>query len=185
LERSAVTNAAGNMHGFPAALTSFVGRAAVVDEIADQLGRDRLVTVTGPGVPGRRGWPARWRSRWRAGSRTGCGWRSWRRCGTRRRWRPWWRRRGSGGCSARCRCSRGRSRWFRRHALESAAGDATAQAPQHLLGAPAARHHRRSASQRRCSSAKRGRNPRRHLASRRTAGPDERPRGRHPVTAGQ
>ena len=41
------------MHGFPAALTSFVGRAAVVDEIADQLGRDRLVTVTGPGGAGK------------------------------------------------------------------------------------------------------------------------------------
>ena len=54
-----MTDAAGSMHGFPAALTSFVGRAGVVDEIAGQLGQYRLVTVTGPGVPGRRGWPAR------------------------------------------------------------------------------------------------------------------------------
>ena len=53
MERSAVADAAGGMHGFPAALTSFVGRAAVVDEIADQLGRDRLVTVTGPGGAGK------------------------------------------------------------------------------------------------------------------------------------
>ncbi len=41
------------MHGFPAALTSFVGRAAVVDEIADQLSQYRLVTVTGPGGAGK------------------------------------------------------------------------------------------------------------------------------------
>jgi hypothetical protein len=46
VERPAVTDAAGSMHGFPAALTSFVGRAAVVDEIAGQLGQYRLVTVT-------------------------------------------------------------------------------------------------------------------------------------------
>src|SRR5580693_2572025 len=41
------------MHGFPAALTSFVGRAAVVDEIAGQLGQYRLVTLTGPGGAGK------------------------------------------------------------------------------------------------------------------------------------
>ena len=48
-----MTDAAGSMHGFPAALTSFVGRAAVVDEIAVQLGEYRLVTVTGPGGAGK------------------------------------------------------------------------------------------------------------------------------------
>jgi ATP/maltotriose-dependent transcriptional regulator MalT len=53
VERSAVADAAGNVHGFPAALTSFVGRAAVVDEVADQLGRYRLVTVTGAAGPGK------------------------------------------------------------------------------------------------------------------------------------
>jgi len=53
VERSAVADAAGSMHGFPAVLTSFVGRAAVVDEIAGQLGRYRLVTVTGPGGAGK------------------------------------------------------------------------------------------------------------------------------------
>jgi predicted ATPase/DNA-binding CsgD family transcriptional regulator len=52
VERSAA-GAAGGMHGFPAALNSFVGRAAVVDEIADQLGQCRLVTVTGPGGAGK------------------------------------------------------------------------------------------------------------------------------------
>ena len=53
VERSAVTDAAGGMHGFPAALTSFVGRAAVVDEVAGHLGQYRLVTVTGPGGAGK------------------------------------------------------------------------------------------------------------------------------------
>src|SRR6266516_3052001 len=52
-ERSAVAGAAGSMHGFPAALTRFVGRAAVVDEIAGQLDQYRLVTVTGPGGAGK------------------------------------------------------------------------------------------------------------------------------------
>ena len=53
VERSAVADATGSMHGFPAALTSFVGRAGVVDEIAGQLGQYRLVTVTGPGGAGK------------------------------------------------------------------------------------------------------------------------------------
>ncbi|HUB43231.1 MAG TPA: LuxR C-terminal-related transcriptional regulator [Streptosporangiaceae bacterium] len=53
MERSVVTDAAGSMHGFPASLTSFVGRAGVVDEIADHLGQYRLVTVTGPGGAGK------------------------------------------------------------------------------------------------------------------------------------
>ena len=52
VERSAA-DATGSTHGFPAALTSFVGRAGVVDEIADQLGQYRLVTVTGPGGSGK------------------------------------------------------------------------------------------------------------------------------------
>jgi predicted ATPase/DNA-binding CsgD family transcriptional regulator len=53
VERSAVIDAAGSMHGFPAALTSFVGRAGVADEIAGLLGQCRLVTVTGPGGVGK------------------------------------------------------------------------------------------------------------------------------------
>ena len=51
--RTAVADVAGSMHGFPAALTSFVGRAAVVDAIAGQLGQYRLVTLTGPGGAGK------------------------------------------------------------------------------------------------------------------------------------
>lgn len=50
VERSAVAYAVGSLHGFPAALTSFVGRARVVGGVADQLGQNRLVTVTGPGL---------------------------------------------------------------------------------------------------------------------------------------
>ena len=53
VERSAEADAAGSAHGFPATLTSFVGRAGVVDEIAGQLGQYRLVTVTGPGGSGK------------------------------------------------------------------------------------------------------------------------------------
>jgi predicted ATPase len=48
-----MADAAESIHGFPVALTSFVGRAQAVDEIAGQLGQDRLVTVTGPGGAGK------------------------------------------------------------------------------------------------------------------------------------
>jgi DNA-binding CsgD family transcriptional regulator len=48
-----VADAARSVHGFPATLTSFVGRAAVLDEIAGRLGQDRLVTLTGPGGAGK------------------------------------------------------------------------------------------------------------------------------------
>ena len=41
------------MHGFAAALTSFVGRAGPVNEVAGLLGECRLVTVTGPGGVGK------------------------------------------------------------------------------------------------------------------------------------
>jgi predicted ATPase/transcriptional regulator with XRE-family HTH domain len=44
---------AGEMHGFVPALTSFVGRAGPVREVAALLDRDRLVTVTGPGGTGK------------------------------------------------------------------------------------------------------------------------------------
>jgi predicted ATPase/DNA-binding CsgD family transcriptional regulator len=53
VERAAVAGTAGSVHGFPVALTSFVGRAEAVAQIADQLGRGRLVTVTGPGGAGK------------------------------------------------------------------------------------------------------------------------------------
>jgi predicted ATPase/DNA-binding CsgD family transcriptional regulator len=41
------------VHGFPAVLTSFVGREQAVREIANLLGEFRLVTVTGPGGVGK------------------------------------------------------------------------------------------------------------------------------------
>ena len=50
VERSVV---ADGVHGFPAALTSFVGRAGVVGEVAALLAEHRLVTVVGPGGAGK------------------------------------------------------------------------------------------------------------------------------------
>jgi predicted ATPase/DNA-binding CsgD family transcriptional regulator/DNA-binding XRE family transcriptional regulator len=44
---------AGRMHGFAPTLTSFVGRAGPVREVAALLHRNRLVTVTGPGGAGK------------------------------------------------------------------------------------------------------------------------------------
>src|SRR5262249_13064400 len=43
---------ARGVHGFPAVLTSFIGRAAPVREVAGLLEQHRLVTVTGPGGAG-------------------------------------------------------------------------------------------------------------------------------------
>jgi predicted ATPase len=50
---SAAETAAGGVHGFPAVLTSFVGRDGPVREVAGLLERHRLVTVTGPGGVGK------------------------------------------------------------------------------------------------------------------------------------
>ncbi len=47
------TTAVGSVHGFVPALTSFVGRAGELDEVAGLLGECRLVTVTGPGGVGK------------------------------------------------------------------------------------------------------------------------------------
>ena len=41
------------MHGFPAALTSFIGRDGPLREVAGLLAGHRLVTVTGPGGAGK------------------------------------------------------------------------------------------------------------------------------------
>jgi predicted ATPase/class 3 adenylate cyclase/DNA-binding CsgD family transcriptional regulator len=46
-------SADGGVHGFPAALTSFIGRAGPVGEVARLLEGRRLVTVTGPGGSGK------------------------------------------------------------------------------------------------------------------------------------
>jgi non-specific serine/threonine protein kinase len=45
--------AEGGVHGFPAVLTSFIGRDATVGEVAGLLAECRLVTVTGPGGAGK------------------------------------------------------------------------------------------------------------------------------------
>ncbi|WP_326834932.1 LuxR C-terminal-related transcriptional regulator [Amycolatopsis rhabdoformis] len=43
----------GGVHGFPAVLATFIGRDAVVGEVAGLLEERRLVTVTGPGGSGK------------------------------------------------------------------------------------------------------------------------------------
>jgi predicted ATPase/class 3 adenylate cyclase/DNA-binding CsgD family transcriptional regulator len=51
--RGEAGGAAGGVHGFPAELTSFIGRAGPVREVAGLLEEHRLVTVTGPGGSGK------------------------------------------------------------------------------------------------------------------------------------
>jgi predicted ATPase/transcriptional regulator with XRE-family HTH domain len=53
LAQEASPASAGGLHGFPAALTSFVGRAGAVREVAELLEQCRLVTVTGSGGAGK------------------------------------------------------------------------------------------------------------------------------------
>jgi predicted ATPase/DNA-binding CsgD family transcriptional regulator len=48
-----VADAPGSLHGFPASLTSFVGRAQDTRLIAARLAECRLVTLTGPGGAGK------------------------------------------------------------------------------------------------------------------------------------
>ena len=52
-ECSSAATVAGGVHGFPVALTSFVGRDGPVREVAGLLADYRLVTVTGPGGSGK------------------------------------------------------------------------------------------------------------------------------------
>jgi predicted ATPase/DNA-binding CsgD family transcriptional regulator len=51
--QSAGVAAAGDAHGFPAVLTSFIGRDGPVREVTDLLEESRLVTVTGSGGSGK------------------------------------------------------------------------------------------------------------------------------------
>ena len=53
MAQAAVSTAPGGLYGIAPALTSFVGRAGEVDEIAGLLGQYRLLTVTGPGGVGK------------------------------------------------------------------------------------------------------------------------------------
>src|SRR6185312_6773351 len=50
---TAAVTAAGEMHGFPAALASFIGRAGARRDVAGLVEECRLVTVTGPGGVGK------------------------------------------------------------------------------------------------------------------------------------
>jgi non-specific serine/threonine protein kinase len=50
---AAADTAAGGVHGFPPVLTSFIGRAGAVREVASLIDQYRLVTVTGPGGTGK------------------------------------------------------------------------------------------------------------------------------------
>ena len=45
--------AGGGAHGFPAVLTSFIGREEAMRAVAGLLGERRLVTVAGPGGSGK------------------------------------------------------------------------------------------------------------------------------------
>jgi hypothetical protein len=40
----------------PVRLTPLVGRRRELQDVVDSLSRSRLLTLTGPGVPGRPGW---------------------------------------------------------------------------------------------------------------------------------
>ena len=51
--RPAVATVGVGVHGFPAVLTSFIGRDGPVCEVAGLLEEYRLVTVTGPGGAGK------------------------------------------------------------------------------------------------------------------------------------
>jgi predicted ATPase/DNA-binding CsgD family transcriptional regulator len=48
-----VASGVGGVHGFPPALTSFIGRAEAVRDVARLLEEYRLVTITGPGGSGK------------------------------------------------------------------------------------------------------------------------------------
>jgi hypothetical protein len=53
VERPGAATAAAEVHSFPAALTSFIGREEAVRDVAGLLEERRLVTVTGPGGMGK------------------------------------------------------------------------------------------------------------------------------------
>ena len=77
--------AAGGMHGFPAALTSFIGRDGPLREVAGLLDQHRLVTVTGPGGAGKTRLAGQVARAVAGGSPMGRGWPSWPRRATQRR----------------------------------------------------------------------------------------------------
>jgi transcriptional regulator with XRE-family HTH domain len=76
--------AAGGVQGFPAVLTSFVGRDVAGREAAGLLGEYRLVTVTGPGGVGKTRLAGEVAQQVAARFADGAGWPSWPRCEIRR-----------------------------------------------------------------------------------------------------
>ena len=74
-----------DVHGFAPPLTSFVGRAAAVREVAGLLAQYRLVTVTGPGGSGKTRLAGEVAKPESGRFADGYGWWSWQRFGTRRR----------------------------------------------------------------------------------------------------
>jgi len=64
------------MHGFPAALTSFIGREEAVRDVAGLLAECRLVTVTGPGGVGKTRLAGQVAGQVAGRFTDGCGWRS-------------------------------------------------------------------------------------------------------------
>ena len=64
---------AAGLHGFPAALTSFIGRAGKLGDVTRLLEQSRLVTVTGPGGSGKTRLAGEVARRVAGGSPTGCG----------------------------------------------------------------------------------------------------------------
>jgi hypothetical protein len=53
VDRSATDAVPAGVHGFPPALTRFIGRAEAVSEVGGLLGEHRLVTLSGPGGSGK------------------------------------------------------------------------------------------------------------------------------------
>jgi hypothetical protein len=73
--QSAALTGSGGVHGSTAALTSFVGRAGPVREVAGLLEQHRLVTVTGPGGAGKTRLAGEVAERVAGRFADGCGWR--------------------------------------------------------------------------------------------------------------
>ena len=68
-------------------VSSFIGRARELQQIAAALGQARVVTLTGPAESARQGWACRWPPGCWTGRRMGCGWPSWPWSPTKTQWR--------------------------------------------------------------------------------------------------
>jgi class 3 adenylate cyclase len=84
-----VAERTGNL---PFQVSSFIGRARELAQVAAVLGEARLVTLTGAGGVGKTRLALQSPGRWRLDSMTGHGCVSWRQCATRLGWMMRWRR---------------------------------------------------------------------------------------------